>query len=161
MPGPVRLLVIAAAEVDRLAIRHALEQGGLTITGLDEAMAADTGLVQAAMPYDCLIIDQDLPGTPGIALTQKLRERDIKTPVVLLTAGHDDELLPYPLQRLAVAPFRFAAAAADHRELQALPAGQGASLIRDRRPAGEVLHRLVEETVACLRQSRERIVFGA
>ncbi len=93
MPGPVRLLVIAAAEVDRLAIRHALEQGGLTITGLDEAMAADTGLVQAAMPYDCLIIDQDLPGTPGIALTQKLRERDIKTPVVLLTAGHDDELL--------------------------------------------------------------------
>jgi signal transduction histidine kinase len=93
MPGPVRLLVVAAADVDRLAVRRALEQSALTVVQLDEASAADSGLVQAETPYDCLIIDQDLPGVSGIELTKQLRAKQLMTPVVLLTARQDDELL--------------------------------------------------------------------
>lgn len=93
MPGPVRLLVVAAAEVERLAVRRALEQSALTVSQLDEAAAADSGLVQARTPYDCLIIDQDLAGVSGIELTRQLRAKLVMTPVVLLTARADDELL--------------------------------------------------------------------
>lgn len=93
MPGPVRLLVVAAAEVDRLAVRRALEQSAMTVAQLDEASAADSGLVQARTPYDCLIIDQDLGGASGIELTRQLRAKQVMTPVVLLSARADDELL--------------------------------------------------------------------
>lgn len=92
MPGPFRLLVIAAAEVDRLAIRRALEQSALSVAQLDEAVAADTGLVKADGAYDCLIIDQEVGGPTGIELVRQLRARST-TPVVLLTAHQDDELL--------------------------------------------------------------------
>ncbi|MBA2539563.1 MAG: response regulator [Deltaproteobacteria bacterium] len=89
----VRLLVIAAAEVDRLAIRRALEQSALTIGQLDEATAADTGFVQGQTPYDCLIIDQELGETSGIELAKKFRGANKLTPIVLITARQDDELL--------------------------------------------------------------------
>ena len=109
--------------------------------------------------YKQSIVEAGYDQTLRSLLFDGLYVRQLRNRFTEVWEGHDDELLPYPLQRLAVAPFRFAAAAADHKALQALPAGQGASLIRDRLPAGEVLHRLVEETVACLRRSRERIAF--
>jgi signal transduction histidine kinase len=91
---PVRLLVIAAAELDRLAIRRALEQSALPVGQLDEATTADAGLAQARTAYDCLIIDQDLSDTSGIALSKKLREANTLTPIVLITTQQsDDELL--------------------------------------------------------------------
>jgi signal transduction histidine kinase len=93
MSEPVRLLVIAAADVDRLAIRRALEQGGLTVQQLDEATAADAALVQAASPYDCLVVDHDLGSMTGIELTAKLRAQQNLTPVVMLSSRMDDELL--------------------------------------------------------------------
>ncbi len=93
MPGPVRLLVVAAADVERLAVRRALEQSALSVAQLDEASAAESGLVQARSPYDCLIVDQDLAGVSGIELTRQLRANQWMTPVILLTARADDELL--------------------------------------------------------------------
>jgi signal transduction histidine kinase len=92
MSGPVRLLVVAAAEVDRLAVRRALEQSTLTVGQLDESTAPDTGLVQGRESYDCLIVDQELPGT-GIELARQLRAQGTSTPIVLLTSRQDDELL--------------------------------------------------------------------
>ena len=93
MPGLVRLLVVAATEVARLEVRRALEQGALSVEQLDEATASEAALVPATAPYDCLIIDQELGKTSGIELTRNLRAQQTMTPVVLLTARQDDELL--------------------------------------------------------------------
>jgi signal transduction histidine kinase len=67
------LLVVDDDAVDRLAIRRAIEQSGLVAT-VDEASSADETLANVKVgSYDCLLIDQDLPGTSGIELTAQLR----------------------------------------------------------------------------------------
>ncbi|QKS01094.1 nitronate monooxygenase [Sphingomonas sp. CL5.1] len=74
--------------------------------------------------------------------------------------GRENEMLPYPLQRIVIAPARFAAAEADLKDLQPLPAGQGSGLIRDLPPAADVLRRLIDETVTTLKSQAERVSFG-
>ena len=49
---------------------------------------------------------------------------------------------------------------ADLMDHQALPAGQGSSLIHDLPGAGELVQRLVEETVAAIKSARERLTIG-
>lgn len=47
----------------------------------------DEGYAAAiADDYDLIILDRMLPGLDGLAITQKLREKNIQTPILLLTA---------------------------------------------------------------------------
>ena len=72
MTEPVRLLMVDDDVVDRLAIRRAIEQSGLT-SEIDEAKDADEAVAKvAARTYDCLLLDHDLPGMPGIEFTKRL-----------------------------------------------------------------------------------------
>lgn len=70
--------------------------------------------------------------------------------------GREGQLLRYRRQRVVQSPVRFAAAAADLKDQQALPAGQGMGLIRDVLPAGEVLQRLVQGTVDAVLAAKVR-----
>jgi two-component system sensor histidine kinase/response regulator len=79
--------------VDRLAIRRALEQSGMAMD-LDEASSAEEALGKvAANPYDCLLLDHDLPGKSGTTLAALLRDRGNHTPIVLVTGQQNEELL--------------------------------------------------------------------
>ena len=110
--------------------------------------------------YKQSIVDAGYDQTIRSLLFDGLYVRQIRNRFTEVWKGHEDEMLPYPLQRLAMGPVRFAAAAADLKDHQALPAGQGSSLIQDVLPAGEVLHRLVDETVAALRAARESVAYS-
>ncbi|MGC4250105.1 MAG: nitronate monooxygenase [Sphingobium sp.] len=111
--------------------------------------------------YKQSIVEAGYDSTIRSLLFDGLYVRQIKNRFTEVWDGKENELLPYPLQRVAVAPSRFAAAAADMKDHQALPAGQGSSLIRDLPPAGDVLRRLVEETVTTLGTARDRFQFSA
>lgn len=79
--------------VDRLAIRRALEQSGLTFE-LDEASTAEEALGKVGtQAYDCLLLDHDLPGKTGTSLTAQLRATGNHTPIVLVTGQQNEELL--------------------------------------------------------------------
>lgn len=110
--------------------------------------------------YKQSILDAGYDQTIRSLLFDGLYVRQLRNRFTEVWEGHEDEMLPYPLQRLAYAPVRFAAAAADLKDHQALPAGQGSSLIRDLPPAGDLLHRLVDEAVAALDQARQRVRIG-
>lgn len=110
--------------------------------------------------YKQSIIEAGYDQTIRSLLFDGLYVRQIKNRYTEVWEGHEDEMLPYPLQRKAQGPVRFAAAEADLKDHQALPAGQGSSVIRDILPAGEVLNRLVEETVAQLSSLSSRVQFG-
>lgn len=110
--------------------------------------------------YKQSIVGASYDDTIRSLLFDGLYVRQLRNRFTEVWDGHEDEMLPYPLQRLAQGPVRFATAAADLKGHQALPAGQDSSLIRDLLPAGEVLRRLVDETVATLRHMRERVTFG-
>lgn len=61
--------------------------------------------------------------------------------------GHDDAILPFPLQNSATRPLRNAAAARDDPRFLSLWAGQAARLAREL-PAAELLQHLVSEAAA-------------
>ena len=93
MTERVRLLMVDDDVVDRLAIRRAIEQSGLT-TEIDEAKDGDEALAKVAIHrYDCLLLDHDLPGTPGIDLTRKLRAAGNLVPIIYVTGQQNEELL--------------------------------------------------------------------
>lgn len=108
--------------------------------------------------YKQSIVEAGYDQTIRSLLFDGLYVRQLKNRYTEVWEGHEDEILPYPAQRVAIGPVRFAAVEADLKDHQPLPAGQGSSLIKDVPPASEVLSRLVDETVAALRNARERLV---
>jgi NAD(P)H-dependent flavin oxidoreductase YrpB (nitropropane dioxygenase family) len=74
--------------------------------------------------------------------------------------GHDDELSPYPVQRVLTMPFKYAAMKANLKSHMSLPSGAGAGMINDLPGAAEILERLVEETVEALRSINTTVKFG-
>jgi two-component system OmpR family response regulator/two-component system copper resistance phosphate regulon response regulator CusR len=84
MPTPLHILVIE----DDPAIGKNLVQG-FTEAGHDCALATD-GLVGAQLAdgqkADAIVLDLMLPGCPGLEVLRMIRERGIRTPIVVLTA---------------------------------------------------------------------------
>jgi NAD(P)H-dependent flavin oxidoreductase YrpB (nitropropane dioxygenase family) len=64
--------------------------------------------------------------------------------------GHEDELSPFPVQRVLTMPFKYAAMRAKVKSHMSLPAGAGSGMINDLPGAAEVLARLTEETIEAL-----------
>jgi NAD(P)H-dependent flavin oxidoreductase YrpB (nitropropane dioxygenase family) len=122
---------------------------GTRFIGTHEASVGDN--------YKQAILDAGYDGTVRSLPFDGLSVRMLRNRFTDVWEGHEHEILPYPLQRVAVGPLRFAAAAADLRDYQAMPAGQGSSMVRDILPAGELVQRLVKEAIAALRASRERV----
>ena len=111
--------------------------------------------------YKQSIVEADYDRTIRSLLFDGLYVRQLKNRYTEVWEGHENEMLPYPDQRVAIGPVRFAAVEADLKDHQPLPAGQGSSLIHDVLPAADVLRRLVDETTDALRKARDRVVFAA
>ncbi|MFC9761758.1 NAD(P)H-dependent flavin oxidoreductase [Rhodococcus jostii] len=110
--------------------------------------------------YKQSIVEADHDTTIRSLLFDGLYVRQLQNRFTDVWQGREDQLLGYPKQRVAIGPVRFAAAEADLKNQQALPAGQGSGLIRDVLPAGQVLERLVRETAEALDASSGRIKYS-
>jgi signal transduction histidine kinase len=95
MTERLRLLIIDDDLVDRLAIRRAVEQCGLE-ADIEEASDADQAFSRVqTSAYDCLLVDQDLPGTSGMELAARLRQSGWLMPIVFITSRNEaEDLLP-------------------------------------------------------------------
>jgi DNA-binding response OmpR family regulator len=72
-----------------------LLQRGLQEEGLDVAVAGDgeSGLKAGKEEkFDCIILDVTLPGLDGLSVARGLREVNIKTPILMLTARDSTEM---------------------------------------------------------------------
>ena len=67
--------------------------------------------------------------------------------------GHESEILPMPWQAIRIESLVEPAKANGRVDLANFPTGQGTALIRDIPHAGDLVARLVEETVAAIRRS--------
>jgi len=93
MSERIRLLVVDDDLVDRLAVRRAVEQSGLDGV-VEEASNADEAMSLARRNhYDCILLDQDLPGRSGIDFATELREQGNMVPIVFVTGAQNEELL--------------------------------------------------------------------
>lgn len=65
---------------------------GLGATGLDVTVAEDGDVgafLAATEPYDLVLLDLGLPGTPGLEILRLVRQGRPATPVILLTAADE------------------------------------------------------------------------
>jgi signal transduction histidine kinase len=86
-------LVVDDDLVDRLAVRRAVEQSGLDTT-IDEAGDADEALQKVAhQSYDCILLDQDLPGRSGVDIALEIRNSGSHVPIVFVTGQQGEDLL--------------------------------------------------------------------
>lgn len=79
-----RILVVEDEENVATALRRGLEREGFAV---DVARTGDEGLWMATEhPYDAIILDIMLPNMSGYRVCSSLREADIWTPILMLTA---------------------------------------------------------------------------
>lgn len=106
----MRILVVEDDIKIAAAIKQGLELKGYAVDAIHDA---DTGLGYARdSSYDAIILDRMLPGSvDGVALCQTLRQENISTPVLMLTArgtiGDKVEGLNSGADDYLVKPFSF------------------------------------------------------
>src|SRR5437016_2681311 len=80
----MRVLLIEDEKKTAAFLAKGLREGGFSV---DIARDGETGLQSAlSTPYDLLIVDVMLPGKDGWAVVAALRARNIRTPILFLTA---------------------------------------------------------------------------
>ena len=80
----MRMLVLEDDARARAFVAEGLRQQGHTV---DEAADGESGLYMAIDgEYDAIIADRMLPGRSGLDVVNALREADVQTPILMLTA---------------------------------------------------------------------------
>ncbi|MCX6185657.1 MAG: response regulator [Bacteroidetes bacterium] len=89
---PYKLLLIDDDEVDIMQFERALKK-----TGLNQSLhicknAQETLEIIAKEVFDCIFLDYQLPGIDGLQLLKKIRDKDVLTPVAVLTSQGDEKV---------------------------------------------------------------------
>ncbi|WP_257452758.1 PAS domain-containing protein [Archangium lipolyticum] len=89
---PLRLLVADDDEVDRLAVRRALHQAGLSaqLVEVTDGAAALSALM--AESFDCALMDFQMPVQDGLEVLRKARAALVETPIIMLTGQGDEHI---------------------------------------------------------------------
>ncbi len=80
----MRILIAEDDAIIADGLCRSLRQGGYAVDRASNGLEADTALLTGA--YDLLILDLGLPKLPGLEVLKRLRSRDCKLPVLILTA---------------------------------------------------------------------------
>ncbi|MBE9065269.1 response regulator [Leptolyngbya cf. ectocarpi LEGE 11479] len=87
----LKLLVIDDDDVDRMALRRALQGSDVTFE-LQESDRAKSGIERLKTEsFDCAFLDYQLPDCDGLTLVHNLREAGIKIPLIALTGQGNEE----------------------------------------------------------------------
>ena len=101
---PLRILLVDDDDVDRAAVRRALERAG---TPVELVEAAELEAARAALgsgAYDCLIVDYLIPGADGLQVIELAAALGVTAPVIVLT-GRGDEMIAAELMKRGAADY--------------------------------------------------------
>ena len=73
------------------SLRFLLETDGFDVQTFRSGTALLNGIGTGEV--DCLVIDYKMPNMSGIDLVERLRNRDIDTPIILITGYPDENIL--------------------------------------------------------------------
>ncbi len=80
----MRILYVEDATFLAEAVKHNLEKQGISV---DLASDGETGLNNAVSDiYDCVVLDIMLPKLSGTDILKRMREKNVQTPVIMLSA---------------------------------------------------------------------------
>ncbi len=128
----MRILVVEDDEILANMLKEGLIEEGYAV---DVAYSGDDGFYMAeSMPYDVIILDLMLPEMDGFTILEKLREKNIETPVLVLTAkdGIDDKVkgLDKGADDYITKPFEFSELLARIRALIRRASGNRSPIIK-------------------------------
>jgi PAS domain S-box-containing protein len=87
-----KLLLIDDDEVDIMQFERALKKTGLVYNLHICKNAQETLEVISKEVFDCIFLDYQLPGIDGLQLLKKIRDKDVLTPVAVLTSQGDEKV---------------------------------------------------------------------
>ena len=119
----MRVLYVEDVQLLAKAVKHNLEKQGISV---DLAYDGAEGLDLAVKDiYDCVVLDIMLPKLSGTDILQRMREKNVQTPVIMLSALSEVETKVGHLERGAddylAKPFKTAELAARIRALARCP----------------------------------------
>ncbi|MBQ6354967.1 response regulator transcription factor [Candidatus Saccharibacteria bacterium] len=128
----MRILYVEDEKFLADAVIHVLEKSGISVEWTDDG---EEGLNLAMKPiYDCIVLDVMLPKMSGFDILRHIREREIKTPVIMLSAlsQAEDKIkgLNYGADDYLAKPFKTAELIARLQALSRRPALQDEKVIR-------------------------------
>lgn len=93
MTDAIKVLVVEDDEVDRMAIRRALNRGSnaVEIIEVEDCQSAIAALEQHR-DLECVFLDYRLPDNDGLQLVQQIRALKLLVPLVVLTGQGDEQI---------------------------------------------------------------------
>ena len=102
------ILVVEDNKINQMVTKKMLEKKGITCQIIDNGEDA-VEILSKENPFDLVLMDVHLPGINGTIATQKVREYDIKKPIIALTAISLNEnremLLSFGMTDVITKPF--------------------------------------------------------
>jgi two-component system, sensor histidine kinase and response regulator len=92
MEETLRILIVDDDEVDRMAVRRALMQSGLSLALTEATTYAQAITLLETNLFDCTFLDYGLPDQNGLSLVQTARRLNIQHPLVILTGQGDEKI---------------------------------------------------------------------
>ncbi|MEH2361142.1 ATP-binding response regulator [Nostoc sp.] len=92
MEETLKILVVDADEVDRIAVRSALTKAGVQMELSEVRDGNDAFSALSTTTYDCVFLSYHLLDQDALTLIQQLRSSEIKVPLVVLTAQGDEQI---------------------------------------------------------------------
>lgn len=135
----MRILVVDDDQLDRLAVRRALQEAGISTTVDEAASGAEAlGLVGPGS-HDCVLLDYFMPGDDSVALLRSISEVASDVPVVIFT-GHGDEEVAVRFMKAGAVDYLPKASLSPERLATSLRyAGEMARVAEQRRLAEQAL----------------------
>jgi DNA-binding response OmpR family regulator len=107
----MHLLIVEDEEKLAKALKKGLEIKGFAVDWLADSQKALTRILMYRKEYDLILLDLMLPGIDGAAITEKVRQENVTTPIIILTARNETEhkvdLLNKGADDYIVKPFSF------------------------------------------------------
>jgi len=87
----LKMLIVDDDVVDRMALCRTLKDTALLVS-ISEANDAEVALSRLdSSDFDCIFLDDNLPGRNGLQLVRQIRKRGIRVPVIALTSQGDEQ----------------------------------------------------------------------
>ncbi len=86
-PGMLRVLLAEDHPVNQRLVIGLLEKLGYRVSVAGNGVEALQLLEAPGNPYDLILMDMQMPDMDGLACTQEIRRRGIRTPIIALTAN--------------------------------------------------------------------------
>ena len=128
----MRILIAEDDSILTDGLTRSLRQSGYAVDAVSDGVAADAALI--AQEFDLLILDLGLPRMSGLQVLSKLRARQSRLPVLILTAADSVEQRVKGLDQGAddymAKPFSLSELEARVRALARRGAGGGSTILR-------------------------------